>query len=534
MAQKSVAIIGAGQAGLASAKYALENGFKPTVFEKASQIGGLWGPGTGIWNNLYANVSKYTMMFSDHPWPKNSPIFSRKDEIQRYLESYASRFKIEKNIKLSNQIVAAKSIEQRKWKLDYLNLHTNQTKAEVFDHLIIASGLHSNPRIPKFKNDSNYKGIIMHSSQFQLNDPALKDKNVLLLGFNVSGIDISTNLVNHAKSITNVFTRPYLVAPRLIATKIDNKSKHEIVPFDLYFYRRCIAFQSKQIVNLSKEEKKQRRKQFLQRVFTQTYKGKTHPALYFDVDDDKQETLMTISDSYLDLVEQKKIIPKRTTIKEFTEDGVYLEDCSFEQADVVIYCSGYEVSLNYLEKSVLDKIKLENEANYKFQYNLHKFTFHPDVQNFAMVGQIDGLFFTGAELQAKLASMVFSGKIKYEKNHTLNEFEKQKSKIKSNKRRAQFPYGTYVEICDTLANEMNLVPDFDEMKTKNPQLYDLFWNGSLFSAHYFFNYNKQYTIDLMREVHELTSREYDYEKESDLKFFKVLEKFKENYKFQNF
>jgi dimethylaniline monooxygenase (N-oxide forming) len=533
MAQKSVAIIGAGQAGLASAKYALENGLKPTIFEKSGHIGGLWAPGTAIWNDLYANVSKYTMMFSDHPWPKNTPIFGRKNEIQRYLETYADRFQINKHIRLNSQITAAKQIDQNKWKLDYLHLGTNQAKSDKFDHLIIASGQHTKPRTPQFRNDSNYKGQIMHSSQFQLNDPNLKEKNVLLLGFNVSGIDISTNLVGHAKSITNVLSRPYLVAPRLIATKLDARSKFVVTPFDLYFYKRCIAFQSKQMAGLSKEEKKLKRKQFLQSVFSQTNKLQTHPALFFDVDDEKQETLMTISDSYLELVEQNKITPKRTSILEFTENGVHLEDGSFQPANVVIYCTGYEVSLDYLDKSVVDKLKIENEANYKFQYNLHKFTFHPDVENFAMVGQIDGLFFTGSELQARLASMVFSEKIKYDTNQTRSEIEKQKSKIKSNKRRAQFPYGTYVEVCDTLAKEMNLVPDLERMKVEEPQLYDLFWNASLLSAHYLYGQNKRYTVDLMREVQEMTSREYDYQSENDLKFSNVLQKFKNSYNFQN-
>lgn len=38
----NVAVIGAGPSGLVSAKYALEHGFKVTVFEQSEEVGGIW------------------------------------------------------------------------------------------------------------------------------------------------------------------------------------------------------------------------------------------------------------------------------------------------------------------------------------------------------------------------------------------------------------------------------------------------------------------------------------------------------------
>lgn len=37
-----IAVIGAGTAGICAAKHALANGFRVTVFEQASQVGGTW------------------------------------------------------------------------------------------------------------------------------------------------------------------------------------------------------------------------------------------------------------------------------------------------------------------------------------------------------------------------------------------------------------------------------------------------------------------------------------------------------------
>ena len=42
MPEKAVAVIGAGPAGLVSARYLKKHGFLPVVFEAASQIGGQW------------------------------------------------------------------------------------------------------------------------------------------------------------------------------------------------------------------------------------------------------------------------------------------------------------------------------------------------------------------------------------------------------------------------------------------------------------------------------------------------------------
>ena len=69
--KKKVGIIGSGPAGLLAAKYALEYGFVPEVFEKSSGIGGIWHPETGaVWKEMTTNISKYSVYLMGHPWPE--------------------------------------------------------------------------------------------------------------------------------------------------------------------------------------------------------------------------------------------------------------------------------------------------------------------------------------------------------------------------------------------------------------------------------------------------------------------------------
>ena len=95
MIGRRVAIIGAGPSGLTSAKYAIENGLVPTVFEKSNDICGLWSntsTNKAVWAGLYSNISYYTEQFSDHSWPKDILIFPTANDIYNYLKSYAKKF----------------------------------------------------------------------------------------------------------------------------------------------------------------------------------------------------------------------------------------------------------------------------------------------------------------------------------------------------------------------------------------------------------------------------------------------------------
>lgn len=142
---KKVAIIGSGQSGLTSAKYALENGLQPVVFDKAKIPGGLWASGdnheTNIWENLYSNISTQSMSYSDHFFPRNSSIFGSKKDIHRYLLSYIKRFQLDKHFRMQTKVEKASQLENKKWQLESINTETNTKMTEVFDFLIVASGM---------------------------------------------------------------------------------------------------------------------------------------------------------------------------------------------------------------------------------------------------------------------------------------------------------------------------------------------------------------------------------------------------------
>ena len=61
---QTVAIVGAGPAGLVAAKVLLTDGFDVTVFDKNTTLGGIWSF-EGSYHNLHAQQPGGTIEFSD-------------------------------------------------------------------------------------------------------------------------------------------------------------------------------------------------------------------------------------------------------------------------------------------------------------------------------------------------------------------------------------------------------------------------------------------------------------------------------------
>lgn len=326
MSQRIVAIVGAGQAGLVSAKYALAAGLLPCIFEQASQVGGLWaGQDTAIWDGLYSNIPRFHMSFSDHQWPPSTGLFASKKEVFSYLASYSYKHALRDYIRFETKVVDARQRDQ-KWLITYKDLKTGEIEEKVFDSLMIATGMFAKPKVPTLPNRETYRGLILHSSEYRMNDPRLKDKRVLIVGGSLSAVDLAAHLVGYAKSVLNIFSRAYLVAPRIVAVKQDQGNSVKIVPIVSLFWNRESAYFSKR-TDVTKEQKRERFKKFLRETFpTQTIREQLcDPSLFVDIESE-EGIAVAISDTYIEKVISGQITPRKAKIKELTTTGVVLEN----------------------------------------------------------------------------------------------------------------------------------------------------------------------------------------------------------------
>jgi cation diffusion facilitator CzcD-associated flavoprotein CzcO len=280
-----------------------------------------------------------------------------------------------------------------------------------FDFLVCASGLHSKPNVPAFKNLDLYQGEHFHSSQFQLNHPRLKDKKVVVIGMSLSGTEIASYIVGHARVVVNIFPRPYLVKTRLAHKKKEN-GKFQIVPSHFLSFTRRAAYTDRD-PSMTPEKRRAVLKQILEATFPyQTNKIISPPDLYVDLNDESKRLPMDVqvclADYYLEHVQAGKIKPIKSTIAEFSKNGLLLGNGEFITADAVIFATGYDcASVSYLDKSVTDLYRVENVDNLRHQYALAKQTFHPDLDNFALINHLEGLYWNGGQCQAKYVTQVF-------------------------------------------------------------------------------------------------------------------------------
>ncbi|KAF7870006.1 hypothetical protein EAF04_004790 [Stromatinia cepivora] len=193
---RSVAIIGAGPAGLVAAKTLIHShpgSFNVKIFEQSTHIGGLWdvesNPQSMINPEMSTNLSQFTVCFSDLAWdslklqiPPN--LYPKAWQVGRYLVEYAKRYIPVGTMVLGVRVVGveeSKAIHQngsQQWKITMAEVANGSETVEIFDYLIVASGFFSGPRPPPFscsdinlRLDKSKKAPIMHSSQYrQLSD----------------------------------------------------------------------------------------------------------------------------------------------------------------------------------------------------------------------------------------------------------------------------------------------------------------------------------------------------------------------------
>ena len=212
MQKKSVAIIGAGISGLATAKAFLSQGHAVTVFEKLSTLGGVWSP-ERRYPGLRIQISRKCYCLSDHPMPDDYPEFPTSEQMHAYLSSYAERFGVCDHIRFATEIVR---IVRRPDGADGWRLEERSGATHDFDFVVVCNGLFSIPSIPDVPGRAEFEaagGIVLHSSQ--LRDAAtLKGRKAVVVGFGKSALDMAEVAREQAQTAAVVCRHVHWKFPR--------------------------------------------------------------------------------------------------------------------------------------------------------------------------------------------------------------------------------------------------------------------------------------------------------------------------------
>lgn len=389
MNKKTVAVIGAGLAGLVTLKSCLEEGLDVTVFEQSDDIGGNWKfkeNDVSVFRNTELSSSKYLTAFSDFPMPDEYPHFIRHEKYFEYLQAYTQHFNLKPHIKFE---VTIQSIERQgqKWLVEVSD--AQQSNVYEFDAVAVCTGLNEERELPDIENIDTFTGNLVHSSAYKDNSP-YQGQRVVVVGGGESGGDIVNELSQVATEVTLSLRRGVFVMPKLDGRMtLPGDYFHHRVTYHLppQLYERIETV----IQNLLTFLNRNRQPWQIRQLLINQSGGSYH------------QQFLTKSDVFVQALARPNVHLK-PALKAFTSKGVIFNDGSTVQADSVVFSSGFKVKFPFLP--------IDSDGWDWRQ--LYKKIFHLDVANIGFVGFARpnlGAMPPIIELQARYFAGIASGRL---------------------------------------------------------------------------------------------------------------------------
>jgi dimethylaniline monooxygenase (N-oxide forming) len=375
-------IIGAGSSGITAAKALADHGIPFDCFEKSDQVGGNWvfGNRNGMsssYSTLHINTSRERMEYADFPMPSDYPDFPRHDQIARYFNDYVDHFDLRERITFGTGVEHARRREDGVWEVTIAGAGAaSGREVRHYDVLLVANGHHWNPRWPEPPIPGSFDGEQIHAHDYK--EPGqLAGRRVVVVGMGNSAMDIAVDASYHARTTTLVARRGVHVVPKYILGRpLDAGVRPSRVPFT--WLLRGMQVVTRLTVGPMERYGLPRPDHRL---------GQAHP---------------TVSSRILDRLAHGAIAVK-PEIAELAGDRVRYADGSEEQADLIVYCTGYKISFPFFDEGLI--------AAPENRLVLYKRVFSPEHPGLYFVGFVQpwGAIMPIAEIQSRLVAEHLTG-----------------------------------------------------------------------------------------------------------------------------
>jgi 4-hydroxyacetophenone monooxygenase len=197
-----VVVIGAGFAGLCAAIKLKQAGIPFVVLEKNDQVGGTWYendyPGCGV------DTPNHFFSYSFHPSNDWSHHFSKRDEIQGYIEKVADDFGLRPHIRFGTEVTAADYDEEAcRWRVSCRSAGGGETL--VAQAVITAVGQLNRPAAPAIPGLETFEGPCFHTARWD-KSVDLAGKRVAMIGTGASGMQAGPSIAPEVGKLT-IFQR---------------------------------------------------------------------------------------------------------------------------------------------------------------------------------------------------------------------------------------------------------------------------------------------------------------------------------------
>lgn len=382
----TVAVIGAGPAGLAVSRWLLSQGFEPSIFEQGPTLGGQWTAlpnRSGVWPGMHTNTSRILTAFSDLPHDGDL-VFPSGRDILDYLHRYAALFDLTSRLRCDTRVDAV-TRAGRGWVVRHGD------NEEAFDRVVVAAGRFHTPAIPDVPGLDSFTGDAGAIASYQYRGPSpYRGTRVLVAGCAVSALEIAAELAARgAERVVVTQRRQRYVLPTFVAG----------VPSDHRMFTRYGALADEALTPAAVE--RQLKEIVVESAGSPEQYGAPRPA----------ESLfaagVTLSQDYLPAVARGSI-SVRPWLTSVAGREVMFGDGHVEEFDGIVFGTGFRLSLPFLDDDARAILNLDAGG-----FDTDRYTFHPDLPGLAFMGMWEqsGGYFVPLELQARWIAYTWGGAI---------------------------------------------------------------------------------------------------------------------------
>jgi len=325
-------VIGAGPSGLATAKALADRGVDFDWFEKGSMVGGLWridndNGGAAAYETLHLNSSRPLTEYPSAPMPEDWPDYPSHELMADYFQDFADRHGLTGRITFNAPVEKVEPLPgvgrqgEQGWSV------TTPAGTKTYEHVFVANGHHSEPSIPDFPGE--FTGETFHAHDY-LRPEVFEGKRVLVIGVGNSGMDIACDAVKLAKSVSVVTRHGVHVLPKYAFGRPIDQFGSPINAYLPFPVERKVYEVIQRFSNGSPESR-----------------GLPKP------DHRLLSAHPTVSSEFCDRVGHGDIEMK-PGVESFDGETVRFEDGSSLEVDLLVYATGYRITLPFFDPAVYD------------------------------------------------------------------------------------------------------------------------------------------------------------------------------------
>lgn len=318
-------VIGGGASGIGTSKSLKQHGIPFDIVEREDDFGGVWYFGSGasrVYESTHLISTRMNTQFGDFPMPSDYPVYPNHRLYLAYLRSMARHYG------LYERATFGTSVEKLYPDGSGWEVQLSNGERRYYQGVIVANGLLRKPRVHVYPG--RFEGDVLHSSEYR-GASVLRDKRVLVVGSGNSGCDIAVDAAHVARTVLHSSRRGYHYMPKFVDGRPTQEWLMEISP------------------QFGSPEEYWR---YVKGVFKLAgFDGQDYGLPKPDHEIDQAHPIM--NSQVLHYIGHGDIVPK-PDIGLLKPRSVVFCDGSEAEVDTVVYATGYDISVPFLEREVVD------------------------------------------------------------------------------------------------------------------------------------------------------------------------------------